>query len=56
MIGWGDLLVRDSPGQNALHLLFGDGGRVWLKMQSERDLWRAEQNIDLSTIEPVRAA
>ncbi|MCX5512371.1 addiction module antidote protein, HigA family [Kaistia algarum] len=36
--------------------LFGDGGRVWLRMQAEHDLWHAERRLDISTIDPLRAA
>ena len=36
--------------------LFGDGGRVWLRMQAEHDLWRAQRDIDVSSIETVHAA
>ena len=35
---------------------FGDGGRVWLRMQAEHDLWRAQREIDVSSIDTVRAA
>lgn len=55
-----DILAQRQPVTPSVALrlgrLFGDGGKVWLAMQSEHDLWRAEREIDLSTIEPVRAA
>ncbi len=35
---------------------FGDGGRIWLRMQAEHDLWRAQREIDVSSIDTVRAA
>lgn len=55
-----DILAKRQPVTPATALrlgkLFGDGGRVWLRMQAEHDLWRAAREIDVSSIETVRAA
>lgn len=55
-----DILAKRQPVTPAIAVrlgrLFGNGGRVWLRMQSEHDLWRAEREVDVSGIEPVRAA
>jgi addiction module HigA family antidote len=55
-----DILGQRQPVSPAVALrlgkLFGDGGRVWLRMQIEHDLWRAARETDLSQIETVRAA
>jgi addiction module HigA family antidote len=39
-----------------LGALFGGGGRSWVPMQAEYDLWHAERETDVSDIEAVRAA
>jgi addiction module HigA family antidote len=39
-----------------LGALFGGGGRSWVRMQAEYDLWHAERETDVSDIEAVRAA
>lgn len=36
--------------------LFGDGAGVWLRMQTEYDLWHAEQLVDVSGVPTIRAA
>ncbi len=36
--------------------LFGDGGGIWLRMQMEHDLWRAEREVDTSGIERIETA
>ena len=33
--------------------LLGNGGGLWLRMQAAYDLWHAEQEIDVSKIEPI---
>lgn len=55
-----DILAQRQPVTPSVAVrlgkLFGDGGRVWLRMQAEHDYWRAAREIDVSSIEPVRAA
>ena len=55
-----DILAQRHPVTPAMAIrlgkLFGDGGRVWLRMQAEPDLWQAASNIDTSAIETVHAA
>lgn len=52
-----DILSERSPvtPNIALRLgkLFGDGAGVWLRMQQAHDLWRVEQEIDLSGIPTI---
>jgi antitoxin HigA-1 len=36
--------------------LFGDGAEIWLRMQIEYDLWRAEREVDVSAIETLEVA
>jgi len=35
--------------------LFGDGAEIWLRMQTEHDLWRAMKEVDVSAIETLEA-
>jgi len=35
--------------------LFGDGAEIWLRMQTEHDLWRAIKEVDVSAIETLEA-
>ena len=35
--------------------LFGDGAEIWLRMQTEHDLWRAIKEVDVSTIKTLEA-
>ncbi len=55
-----DILAQRQPVTPAMAVrlgkLFGDGGRVWLRMQAEHDLWQAARDIDTSGIETVHAA
>ena len=36
--------------------LCGNGAGVWLRMQQELDLWRAERTVDVAGIETMHAA
>jgi len=36
--------------------LFGDGADIWLRMQTEHDLWRAIKEVDVSAIKTLEAA
>jgi antitoxin HigA-1 len=38
--------------------LFGDGPNIWLSMQMEHNIWKAERDLknELATIKPLRAA
>ena len=36
--------------------LFGDGAEIWLRMQTEHDLWRAIKEVDVSAIKTLEAA
>jgi len=36
--------------------LFGDGAEIWLRMQTEHDLWRAMKEVDVSAIKTLEAA
>lgn len=36
-----------------LGALFGGGGRAWVRMQAEYDLWHAERETDVSGIQAV---
>lgn len=55
-----DILAQRQPVTPAVAIrlgkLFGDGGKVWLRMQAEHDFWRASREVDVSAIEPLRAA
>jgi addiction module HigA family antidote len=35
--------------------LFGDGGGIWLRMQTAHDAWRAEREVDVSAIPTIGA-
>ncbi|HEX4158306.1 MAG TPA: HigA family addiction module antitoxin [Rhizomicrobium sp.] len=35
---------------------FGDGAEVWLRMQAAYDAWHAERSVDVSGVQPLRAA
>lgn len=35
---------------------FGNGGYLWLAMQSSYDLWQAERSVDVSKIKTIKAA
>ena len=54
-----DILSEKQPVTPAMALrlgkLFGDGPGVWLRMQGEHDLWRAEGQLDLSAIPTIKA-
>ncbi len=39
-----------------LGALFGNGGGIWLRMQTAHDLWIAERDTDISTIRKLEAA
>ena len=46
-----------TPGLAArLDRLFGNGTGLWLRMQTEHDIWKAEREVDLSGVKPLRAA
>ena len=36
--------------------LFGDGAEIWLRMQTEYDLWRALREVDVSAIKTLEIA
>jgi addiction module HigA family antidote len=36
--------------------MFGDGAAVWLRMQAAHDAWRAERDVDVSSIPTLSAA
>ncbi|WP_158817899.1 HigA family addiction module antitoxin [Methylocapsa sp. S129] len=36
--------------------LFGDGPEIWLRMQTEHDLWRALKEVDVSAIKTLERA
>ncbi len=36
--------------------LFGDGAEIWLRLQIEYDLWRAEKEVDTSAIKTLPSA
>jgi antitoxin HigA-1 len=36
--------------------LFGDGAEIWLRMQTEHDLWRALKEVDVSAIKTLEVA
>lgn len=36
--------------------LFGDGAEIWLRMQTEHDLWRAIKEVDVSAIKTLEVA
>jgi antitoxin HigA-1 len=36
--------------------MFGGGPGIWLNMQAAHDAWHAERDVDVSGIEPIRAA
>ena len=36
--------------------LFGDGAEIWLRMQTEHDLWRAVRDVDVSAIKTLEPA
>ena len=36
--------------------LFGDGAEVWLRMQTEHDLWRARREVDVASIKTLEDA
>ena len=36
--------------------LFGNGPGIWLRMQTEHDLWHAGRSVDVSRIETIRSA
>jgi antitoxin HigA-1 len=36
--------------------LFGDGAEIWLRMQTEHDLWRAVKEVDVSAIKTLETA
>jgi addiction module HigA family antidote len=36
--------------------LFGDGAEIWLRMQTEYDLWRARKEVDVSAIKTLEIA
>jgi addiction module HigA family antidote len=36
--------------------LFGDGAEIWLRMQTEHDLWRAMKDVDVSAIKTLEPA
>jgi antitoxin HigA-1 len=36
--------------------LFGDGAEIWLRMQTEHDLWRARREVDVSAIKTLEIA
>ncbi len=43
-----------TPGLAArLGKLFGNGPGLWVRMQAEHDVWRAEHDIDASAIEAL---
>jgi addiction module HigA family antidote len=39
-----------------LGAFFGNGGGIWLRMQTAHDLWIAERDTDISTIRKLEAA
>jgi len=39
-----------------LSKVFGRTPEGWLRLQHQYDLWRTEQNIDLSGLKPIEAA
>jgi antitoxin HigA-1 len=53
----GALLREDVIPATGLSLgkLFGDGARVWTRMQAAYDTWRAEQTEDVRAIPTIRA-
>jgi addiction module HigA family antidote len=55
-----DILGKKKPVTPTVALrlgkLFGDGASIWLRMQAEHDLWRVAQEVDVSSIVPIRAA
>ena len=36
--------------------LFGNGPGIWLRMQTEHDLWHAGKTVDVSRIETIESA
>ncbi len=52
-----DIMTEKKPVSPAVAVkigaLLGNGGGLWLRMQAAYDLWHAEQEVDISEIEPV---
>ena len=52
-----DILAERQPVTPTIAIrlgaLFGGGGRTWVRMQSEYDLWKAERETDVSGIQAV---
>lgn len=55
-----DILDGKQPvtAQMAIRLgkLFGNGPHLWISMQRNRDLWEAEQTVDVSKIKTMKVA
>lgn len=55
-----DILAERKPVSPAtaarLGKMFGDGAAVWLRMQAAHDAWRAERDVDVSSIPTLTAA
>ena len=55
-----DILRERKPVSPAMALrlgkLFGNGPDLWLNLQRRRDLWEAEQEVDVSGIPTLTAA
>jgi addiction module HigA family antidote len=55
-----DIMAEKKPvtPETAVRLgkLFGDGPGIWLRMQSEFDLWHAARKVDTSQIPTLKAA